>query len=335
MSLTQYFTTFLPALEAEMRRQVAPPDDLSLSVFYGMLHYHLGWADADFQPAHVEAGKRIRPALTLLCCEAASGDWHSALPAAAAVELLHNFSLIHDDIEDGDPLRRGRPTLWKVWGNAQAINAGDALYALAHAALNRLSACGLRPEQVLACRQQFDRACLVLTQGQHLDLSFEGRASVTEAEYLRMIYGKTAALLETACRLGALAAGSERHQHYADFGRELGLAFQIQDDLLGIWGDPQLTGKPAGNDLRNHKKSLPVAYGLDHSADLCRLYAQSEVDIPAVMAELDRVGARLYVEQLAQRHHQQAVAALSDTAQDNEATAALQELADQLLHRAA
>ena len=139
MSLSQYFATFLPAIETEMRRVVAPSNDPTLTTFYGMLHYHLGWVDADFKPAQFDSGKRIRPVLTLLCCEASGGDWRIALPAAAAVELLHNFSLIHDDIEDGDPVRRGRPTLWKVWGSAQAINAGDALYTLAHMALNGLA----------------------------------------------------------------------------------------------------------------------------------------------------------------------------------------------------
>jgi geranylgeranyl diphosphate synthase type I len=333
MPLQQFFATFLPAIETEMRRAVAPSNDPTMTTFFGMLHYHLGWVDADFKPAQFDAGKRIRPVLTLLCCAASGSEWRTALPAAAAVELLHNFSLIHDDIEDGDPLRRGRPTLWKVWGVPQAINAGDALYTMAHTALNGLSAYGLPAERILVARQRFDRACLVLTQGQHLDLGFETRSSMTEAEYLTMIYGKTAALIETACGLGARVNGGEFAQHYEDFGRELGLAFQIQDDVLGIWGDPKITGKPAGNDLRNHKKSLPVAYALDRSADLRRLYAQSEVDVAAVLIELDRAGARDYAERLAAQHHQQALSALEATQQDNAATQALNELANQLLNR--
>jgi geranylgeranyl diphosphate synthase, type I len=334
MSFSQYIAQCIPAIETEMRRVVAPSNDPTLTAFYGMLHYHLGWVDADFKPAEFDAGKRIRPVLTLLTCAASGGDWHDALPAAAAVELLHNFSLIHDDIEDGDPLRRGRPTLWKVWGNAQAINAGDALFTLSHMALNNLAMC-IPTERVLAVRQRFDRACLALTQGQHLDLGFELRASVTEAEYLRMIDGKTAALIEAACGIGALVGGSEQAAHYEAFGRGLGLAFQIEDDLLGIWGDPLVTGKPAGNDVRNRKKSLPVAYGLDHSEDLRRLYAQSEVDVVAVVAELNRVGAREYAEQLAAQQHQRALAALDATDQDNAAITALHELATSLLNRSA
>jgi geranylgeranyl diphosphate synthase, type I len=333
MSLSQYFATFLPAVETEMRRAVAPSNDQTLTAFYGMLHYHLGWVDVDFKPAQSDSGKRIRPVLTLLCCAASSGEWRTALPAAAAVELLHNFSLIHDDIEDNDPVRRGRPTLWKLCGTAQAINAGDALYTLAHTALNGLIEYNIPAERILAARQRFDRACLVLTQGQHLDLGFESRSSVNEAEYLRMVYGKTAALIEAACGLGALVNGSDLTAHYENFGRELGLAFQIQDDLLGIWGDPEITGKPAGNDLRNHKKSLPVAYGLGRSEELRRLYAQSEVDVAAVLLELDRTGTRDYAERLAAQHHQQALQALKTTGQDNEATLALEELASQLLKR--
>lgn len=333
MSLSQYFATFLPAIDTEMRRAVAPSNDPAQTMFYGLLHYHLGWVDADFKPAQFDSGKHIRPVLTLLCDEASGGEWRTALPAAAAVELLHNFSLIHDDIEDGDPVRRGRPTLWKVWGNAQAINAGDALYTMAHTSLNGLAEYNIPAERILAARQRFDRACLALTQGQHLDLGFESRSSVTEADYLGMVYGKTAALIEAACGLGALVNGSDLVSHYEDFGRELGLAFQIQDDLLGIWGDPEITGKPAGNDLRHHKKSLPVAYGLDQSEDLRRLYAQSEVDVAAVMAEFDRVGAREHAERLAVQHHRQALGALEATHRDNAATQALSELANQLLIR--
>jgi geranylgeranyl diphosphate synthase type I len=335
MSLSQYYSQCIPAIEVEMRRIVAASNDPIMATFYGMLHYHLGWVDADFKPAQFDAGKRIRPVLTLLTCEASGGDWHDALPAAAAVELLHNFSLIHDDIEDGDPLRRGRPTLWKIWGNAQAINAGDALFTLSHMALNNLVTCHVPRARVLAVRQRFDQACLALTQGQHLDLGFESRSGVTEAEYLRMIDGKTAALIEATCGLGALVTGSERVAQYESFGRGLGLAFQIEDDVLGIWGDPQVTGKPAGNDIRNRKKSLPVAYGLDHSAELRRLYAQSEVEVAVAIAELDRAGARAHAEQLAAQQHQQALAALDATGQDNEATSALRELANSLLKRAA
>ncbi len=336
MTLSHYLTHYLPAIDAEMRRVVNRPQNAqALTAFYGMLHYHLGWVDVDFKPATFDAGKRLRPVMTLLTCEAADGDWENALPAAAAIELLHNFSLIHDDIEDGDPTRRGRPTLWTIWGRAQAINAGDALFTLAHLALGGMLPRDVPPWRQLQVRERFNQACLVLTQGQHLDLSFESRPSVSEAEYLYMIGGKTAELVATACAIGALVAGSEAASHYETFGREVGFAFQIEDDLLGIWGDPHVTGKPAGNDIRNRKKSLPVAYGLERSEPLRHLYAAADIDVAAVVAELDRCGARSYSEALAAQHHQRALSALAATNYDNEATNTLRELANSLLHRAA
>ncbi len=334
-NLQNYFTKYLLAIDAEMRRVVSAPTDSSLAMFYGMLHYHLGWVDENFKPAHSDSGKRIRPVLTMLTCEAAGGDWESALPAAASVELLHNFSLIHDDIEDGDTTRRGRATLWTIWGRAQAINAGDALFTFAHVALSGMVARNVPPPRRLAVRERFDQACLALTQGQHLDLSFESRAAVTEAEYLRMIGGKTAALVAGACAIGAIVAGSEVVPYYDNFGRELGFAFQIEDDLLGIWGDPHLTGKPAGNDILNRKKSLPIAHGLERSEELRRIYADSAIDVQAAMQCLEETHAREYAEAMAAQHHQRALTALKATGKDNSATNALRELANSLLHRSA
>ena len=157
------FSRYLPALEDEMR-QATEASSESPALLYNMLHYHLGWVDADFNPARSNAGKRLRPIFLLLACEAQGGDWRQALPAAVAVELLHNFSLIHDDIEDRDSLRRGRATLWMLWGDAQAINAGDTLFSLAYRALNRLCRTSLSPEQVLHIQQRFIATTVQLTE---------------------------------------------------------------------------------------------------------------------------------------------------------------------------
>jgi geranylgeranyl diphosphate synthase type I len=254
------------------------------------------------------------------------------------VEALHNFSLLHDDIEDGSETRRGRPTVWKVWGKAQAINAGDGMFALAHLALTRLTDRGVSAERALAALHVFDQTCLALTQGQHLDMCFEGRLDVSVEEYLTMIRGKTAALFATSVHLGALVAGTEEPlaARYRDFGEHLGLAFQIQDDILGIWGDKKITGKSTSSDIEMRKKTLPVVYGLERSAELRRLYGAESLtpaEIPQVVHILSEVGARHEAETLAAQHHREAMHALHQSGANGEAAAALVELATALLTR--
>ncbi|NKQ57149.1 polyprenyl synthetase family protein [Amycolatopsis sp. K13G38] len=224
--------------------------------------HHFGWADG------AGSGKALRPVLTLLSAKAVGARLESALPAAVAVELVHNFSLVHDDVMDGDATRRHRATVWRVFGSGPAILAGDAMLALAARLLSGA------PGQLDALMT----AVLELIEGQSADLEFEDRAEVGVAECRAMAAGKTGALLGCACVLGALAgdAGPERLGHLRCFGSELGLAFQFVDDLLGIWGEPAVTGKPVFSDLRNRKKSLPVvaalASGTDAGHELAALY---------------------------------------------------------------
>ena len=336
---TQTFTDrYLPALEAEMQAVVSTPS-AALHDLYGYLRYHLGWADAQFQPASGHAGKRLRPTLCLLACEACAGDWEQALPAAAAVELLHNFSLIHDDIEDGDTTRRGRPTVWALWGVPQALNAGDALYALAHLALLRLADRGLPAGTVVAALRLFDQTGLRLTEGQFLDIGFEAQENVAPQAYLRMVEGKTAALLAAACELGALVAGAQaaRRDSLRDFGHHLGLAFQMQDDVLGIWGNSQVTGKPVGSDLVRRKKTLPLLHGLERSASLRSLLAPADLspaDVAQAVELLETSGSREWAQERAQEHTDQALAALDAAAVSGPAADALRDLALGLLGRA-
>ncbi len=339
------FAHYLPELEAEMRWVLAPDIDPASSdgrelpdLLYGMLHYHLGWADANFQPTQVNAGKRLRPVFLLLCCEAQGGSWNQALPAAAAVELLHNFSLIHDDIEDRDEFRRGRATLWTLWGEAQAINAGDALYTLAYRALLSLDAVNLPAERILRAARSYSHAVLKITEGQCWDLGFENVLCVTETDYLAMISGKTATLLGMSCELGGIIAGAdpEAVQALRDFGEAVGMAFQMNDDLLGLWGDPEITGKPVGADLRRRKKTLPILHGMAHSPEFLAIMEGSGLDdarVVEALALLEKAGSRAYTQAQAAHYYNQAIAAWERSHGAGEAQTALLELAKQLMNR--
>jgi geranylgeranyl diphosphate synthase, type I len=257
-NLTQ---TYLEAIEGELQQALKRANSFGNTNLHAMLAYHMGWQG---NRAKVERrGKRIRPLLVLLSCSAAGGDWTRVLPGASAVELVHNFSLIHDDIEDHSPLRHGRPTVWKKWGIPQAINIGDAMFAMAHLEAIRLAKT-VSPAIALKAVEILQSACLHLTHGQFLDLSYESRNDLTIDDYWQMVEGKTAALIAVSSELGALAAFCDEQTSnlYRRFGWLLGLAFQVQDDFLGIWGNSRTTGKSSQSDLVTGKKTLPVLYGL-------------------------------------------------------------------------
>lgn len=320
-------------MKAVLKATNKPPDH-----FYGMMHYHMGWRDEHLQPADVHAGKQIRPVICLLACQAAGGDWRQAVPAAAAIELLHNFSLIHDDIEDASPTRRGRKTLWTIWGTEQAINAGDAMFALAHLALNRLVDRDVAAETAVHALRRFDETCVRLTQGQHADMDFERRDEVTVDEYLAMITGKTAVLLSLCTELGALIAGSDDQtvHNYAQFGLNLGLAFQVIDDILGIWGDEAIIGKSASTDILTKKKTLPVLYGLSQNGALRQLYEQEPTDeafVQNAINVLNKTGAREYATERATYYSENALQHLEEAQPTGPAFAALNQLSAMLLQR--
>ncbi|GGY33150.1 family 2 encapsulin nanocompartment cargo protein polyprenyl transferase [Streptomyces omiyaensis] len=254
--------------------------------------YHFGWEEADGTPASGQAGKAIRPALVLAAARALGAEEARAVKAAAAVELAHNFTLLHDDIVDEDPTRRHRPTAWTVFGIPDALMAGDAMNALAL----RLLAEDPHPASAAATARL--AACVIeLCAGQQADCAFESRGprEVSLDECLAMATAKTGALLGCSCALGALYAGAGEEEVAAldSFGREAGLAFQLIDDLIGIWGDPERTGKPAGADLAARKKSLPVVAALTSGTaageELAALYSRTELDARAVRAAADAV----------------------------------------------
>ncbi|HXR21192.1 MAG TPA: polyprenyl synthetase family protein [Acidimicrobiales bacterium] len=224
-----------------------------------VVRYHLGWTAADGSPTAVKGGKGIRAALPVLSAEAAWADAEVGAAGGVAVELVHNFSLIHDDLMDGDLERRHRPTVWALWGPAVALIAGDALSTLG---TEVLLGCGNQAGPAAA--RALGEATAEMIAGQAMDLAFEKRESVSVEECMAMSTAKTGALLGCAASIGAVLAGAPPTtvQALRDFGRHLGVAFQAVDDLLGIWGDPATTGKPAGNDVRQRKKSMPIVAAL-------------------------------------------------------------------------
>ena len=302
MDIRTEFTDLLGDIENEMRSVLIERDDQARPL-YEMLAYHLG-LDHDDGPR----GKRMRPLLGLLAYQSLTGDYRAALPGAAAVELGHNFSLVHDDIEDADRERRHRPTLWAIWGVPLAINAGDALFALSRLALYRLLADGFSERRVLALMRVYDETCLALCEGQFLDISFERRTDITVEEYLEMIGRKTAALVGASVQAGAILATDDAGtvEAYRHFGYHLGLAFQMADDVKGSFWTSAASGKPEAGDIRKRKKTLPLVWALEHASDadrtrLAEIYAtgQSAADAPMppeevdeVLAILERSGAR-------------------------------------------
>ncbi|MGD2148907.1 MAG: polyprenyl synthetase family protein [Anaerolineae bacterium] len=335
--LDKALETYLPALEEEMRAALQPRGPSQVELF-GMLGYHMGWVDSSFDACEARSGKRVRPTLCLLACDGCHGAWERALPAAAALELLHNFTLIHDDIEDRDRTRRNRPTVWSLWGEPQAINAGDTLLALAQLALLGLQEKGISPEIVLQATRLFNATCVTLTVGQYLDISFESRSEVSVADYLEMIEAKTGALVACSCEMGALIAGAQDAQREClrAFGRHLGLAFQMQDDILGIWGDSDATGKPVGADIARRKKTLPLLHGLESSPALRLLTDRDTLsagDVRQATELLAIVGSRDFTKLLARQHHGKALDALQRAELQPHATRALRELSSELVSR--
>jgi geranylgeranyl diphosphate synthase type I len=309
-----------------------------------MVEYHLGWTNG-LSESDQHRGKMIRPLVSVESCRAVSGDPDdlAAIPLAAAIELLHNFTLIHDDIQDNSPTRRHRPTVWAKWGAAQAINAGDALFAAAHLALLAARSKASDPASLLELIEEFEQTTIEIVAGQVLDLQFEQRADVTADEYITMISGKTARIVELAAEGGAMMAGAtpELVRAFSAFGRALGLGFQVQDDLLGAFASADVTGKAAADDIRRRKQSLPVILLRERAnksdrAALGEIYAQAELDSAAVadvLQMMDRYEIEPEVGRTVNRYHDDAEEALHSTGLPESSREPLHALTERLATR--
>ncbi len=315
--LPEIFNKYKNDIESEMR-SIISAGDLPL---YDMLKYHMGWIDENGHEGDYGKGKFLRATLCILAYistvnKKLKENQHSAIPLAASIELIHNFSLIHDDIQDNDRQRRHRPTLWSIWGKPQAINAGTTMKVLANLAITRLNNYGVNCEKQLEVFKIINESCLKMLEGQFLDIEFENKADVTLDDYISMIERKTASLIEGAILIGAaLNLEKEELKKFKKFGNFLGIAFQIRDDILGIWGNQDKTGKPHASDILKKKKSFPIVFALNNAPDglkksLLEIYKSARINkkqMSAVLQHLEEVEAEKFCEKKCRYYYELAI----------------------------
>ena len=328
------FKSHLNALEAEMKDVFASREGF----LYDLLRYHMGWTSQQGEALDSSPRLHFQSMLTLVCCQAISGDFSTALPAAAGIEFIHNYTLVHGDVQSNRAVAEDRPSIWWVWGPAQAINVGDGLHALGRNTMMRLAQRGIPSERVLPAVTSLDKACLALCEGQYMDLEFQDQLMVTSADYHNMIGRKTGALAGCATELGAIAAGAENEvcAAFQKMGHGLGMAWQISLDIADLWGS-RADGMTSSNML-NKKKSLPLIYALETSslADkraLGNIYMKRVLqpeDIAQVIGILDQAGARPFAESRARELADEALSdsGLSGSGLTNEGLQHLRDLTD-------
>ena len=285
-------------------------------------------------------GKRVRPLLCLLACRLYSDNIATALPIARALEVFHNFTLLHDDLMDKSPIRRGQPTVYRKWNDNTAILSGDAMSIEAYRSLEGIE----NPQLLFKVLPFFNKMAIEICKGQQYDMDFEVREHVSVAEYIEMIRLKTAVLLGAALRLGALAAGAydSDAQILDEVGQALGLAFQIQDDYLDVYGDEKTFGKPIGGDIMNGKKTLMLLYTQaklerEDRAELDRLMQlgqeYKEERISGVRRLYDKAGTPIYAQHEIERLTQEALTKLRGLGLKQERLEPLYQLFDKLTTR--
>ena len=309
--------------------------------------YHMGWADSNGDVTRATQGKRLRPTMTLLGADAVQGDLKLAIPVAVALEYVHNFSLIHDDIEDRDRFRHHRPTVWVVWGEATGIVSGNSMLKIADRATRDLAALGVNTAMLVQVQRVIADAYLRMIEGQYLDIEFENRDIVSIDDYLAMIERKTGALIEASLYLGALVAGNgapndELSDGLRRAGYEFGRLFQIRDDMLGVWGTDE-TGKPVGGDIFNKKKALPAVHALNvakgaASDRIHAIYRKPELDdedVRDVLQIMDDCGTQEYCDTMSAQHWSAASSIIDDLDLNPEIRNDLNELGEFLVERIA
>ena len=261
---------------------------------YDMLRYCMGWSDAYGVPLETKKGKGIRPSLCLFTCDALGGDIEKALPAAVSLELIHNFSLIHDEIQDSDEIRHHRPTLWNVWGIPKALVAGNVMRVLADKSMSTMPS---DHSKLLSVSSSIvSEACLEMIEGQYMDISFEGGDGISVDQYMKMISHKTGALLRSSVHIGAVigSRGGRVADIFREIGIKLGFMFQIRDDILGTWGETTSTGKPVGSDIRRKKNTLPIIHAREtqtYQEEISDLYSLEFIEDHHVDRVLDILDA--------------------------------------------
>lgn len=304
-------------IEKELKNQIKP-EEVESEPMYAMMRYFFGWQDENGNAIDdaKARGKRFRPSLCLLVNESLNGKWEKALPAAVALELFHNFTLIHDDIEDHDEFRRHKPTVWKIWGIEQAINAGDGMYILFLRACLALRKNGYKESVILACIEAMQQTFQKIIEGQYMDISFENRSNVNVSEYIKMTESKTSVLVACACKVGALLAINDKKaiEEFYDFGLDFGMAYQIYDDWCGIWEKTEKTGKEIAGDIKKKKKTLPVLYAFENllngdKAELSRIYQKNELskeDVKKAIELISKSGAQEYTAKIFENYKKRA-----------------------------
>lgn len=339
----QYKSDINAYLKSGLEQKADPRLNRYKENLYQILTYGMGWTDKLGKPVTISGGKLLRPTLCLFAAEASGGRADKAIKTAIALEYIHNFSLFHDDIQDQDEIRHHRPTVWYVWGEPKAIVAGNVLRSIADVTLTEFLNPNIGDSDAVMISKTMTTGYLEMIEGQFLDLSYESRHDISVEEYLDMISHKTGALIRCSMELGAhIGSGDQRViKAFRESGRALGYLFQITDDVLGIWGDKQKTGKPVGQDIARKKNSLPAVHAMSksnrkQSALLKNIYSKQNLDqndVDTVLNIMNSIGTKNYIGSLADKYANSALKSFYSAKVESKFTSRFEEVVQFLVTR--